>query len=150
MSYISTKLIQTKSIRAAIPGTWNLFLFSFVSQPLFSHSVMQARLELWNLNAIWIQREPLLGLRVLYFQQIIGQTQKVSSKQSKIIYLKREEKGRAQRVHSANSSAASRVGILVTWCGLSDLSKYKIPIHVFCLFHESPHTTFWVDISFRV
>lgn len=93
---------------------WKLFLFSFVSQPLFSHSVMQACLELWKLTAIWIQREPLLGLRVLYFQQIIGQTQKVSSKQSKIIYLKREEKERAQRIHSANSSATSRVGILVT------------------------------------
>lgn len=52
MSYISTKLIQTKSIRAATPDMWKLFLFSFVSQPLFSHSVIQARLELWNLTAV--------------------------------------------------------------------------------------------------
>lgn len=80
---------------------------------------MQACLELWNLTAIWIPREPVLGPRVLYFQQIIGQAQKVSSKQSKIIYLKREEKERAKRVHSANSTATSRVGLWVTWCGLS-------------------------------
>lgn len=60
---------------------------------------MQSHLELWNLTAIWIQREPLLGPRVLYFEQITGQTQEVSSKQSKIIYLKRIHcQGRKRKV----------------------------------------------------
>lgn len=34
----------------------------------------------------------------------------------------------------------SRVGLLIPWCRLSDLSKCNIPVHMFYLFYESHYT----------
>lgn len=114
---------------------------------------MQSHLELWNLTAIWIQMEPLLGPRVLYFEQITGQTQEVSSKQSKIIYLKRIDcQGRKRKVQREFivQSALLRPGLDFWSHGVGCLTylSAKFPFICSICFMKIPIQ--WVDASFRV
>lgn len=123
---------------------WKLFLFCSVSQPIFllCNAVSPGTLEP---DCYLDSKGTSVGAPGFVFRTN-NWTDTGSEQQAKQDHLfkkdtlPRQEKESTKRVHSTIGTATTRVGLLIPWCGLSDLSKCKIPIHMFYLFYESPYT----------